>query len=36
MDRVFKPFGTAARLGVPSSTLESNIKALKIDRRRFK
>jgi DNA-binding NtrC family response regulator len=30
------PFGAAARLGVPSSTLESKIRALKIDKRRFK
>jgi len=30
------PFGAAARLGVPSSTLESKIKALNIDKRRFK
>jgi hypothetical protein len=28
--------GAAARLGVPSSTLESKIKVLKIDKRRFK
>ncbi len=34
--RVFGPFGAAARLGVPSSTLESKIKALKIDKRHFK
>jgi DNA-binding NtrC family response regulator len=33
--RVSGPFGAAARLGVPSSTLESKIKALKIDKRRF-
>jgi transcriptional regulator with GAF, ATPase, and Fis domain len=30
------PFGAAARLGVPASTLGSKIKALKIDKRRFK
>jgi formate hydrogenlyase transcriptional activator len=30
------PFGAAARLGVPASTLESKIRALKIDKRRFK
>jgi formate hydrogenlyase transcriptional activator len=30
------PFGAAGRLGVPGSTLESKIKALKIDKRRFK
>jgi transcriptional regulator with GAF, ATPase, and Fis domain/predicted ATPase len=34
--RVSGPFGAAARLGVPSSTLESKIKALKIDKQRFK
>ncbi len=34
--RVSGPFGAAARLGVPPSTLESKIKALKIDKRRFK
>ena len=34
--RVSGPFGAAARLGVPASTLESKIKALKIDKRRFK
>jgi transcriptional regulator with GAF, ATPase, and Fis domain len=34
--RVSGPFGAAARLGVPSSTLESKIKALKIDKRRFR
>ena len=34
--RVAGPFGAAARLGVPSSTLESKIKALRIDKRRFK
>jgi transcriptional regulator with GAF, ATPase, and Fis domain len=34
--RVSGPFGAAARLGVPSSTLESKIKALKIDKRHFK
>jgi hypothetical protein len=30
------PFGAAARLGVPSSTLESKIRALQIDKQRFK
>jgi hypothetical protein len=30
------PFGAAARLGVPPSTLESKIKALQIDKGRFK
>jgi transcriptional regulator with GAF, ATPase, and Fis domain len=34
--RVSGPFGAAACLGVPSSTLESKIKALKIDKRQFK
>ena len=34
--RVSGPFGAAARLGVPPSTLESKIKVLKIDKRRFK
>jgi transcriptional regulator with GAF, ATPase, and Fis domain len=34
--RVFGPTGAAAMLGVPRSTLESKIKALKIDRNRFK
>ena len=34
--RVSGPFGAAARLGLPSSTLESRIKALKIDKRSFK
>jgi hypothetical protein len=30
------PFGAAARLRLPSTTLESKIKALGIDKRRFK
>jgi formate hydrogenlyase transcriptional activator len=34
--RVAGPFGAAGRLGVPASTLESKIKALRIDKRRFK
>jgi len=34
--RVSGPFGAASQLGLPSSTLESKIKALKIDKRRFK
>jgi len=34
--RVAGPFGAASRLGIPSTTLESQIKALKIDKRRFK
>jgi PAS domain S-box-containing protein len=33
--RVSGPFGAAARLGLPSSTLESKIKSLDIDKRRF-
>ena len=34
--RVFGPSGAAARLGIPRSTLESKIRALKIDKRRFR
>jgi len=34
--RVSGPFGAAAKLGIPSSTLESKIKALKIRKNRFK
>jgi len=34
--RVSGPSGAAARLGVPGSTLESKIKALKINKHRFK
>jgi formate hydrogenlyase transcriptional activator len=34
--RVAGPLGAAGRLGVPASTLESKIKALQIDKRRFK
>jgi transcriptional regulator with GAF, ATPase, and Fis domain len=34
--RVAGPFGAAGRLGLPASTLESKIKALLIDKRRFK
>ena len=34
--RVAGPFGAAVRLDVPASTLESKIKALKIDKQRFK
>jgi transcriptional regulator with GAF, ATPase, and Fis domain len=33
--RVSGPSGAAARLGVPSSTLESKIRRLKIDKRRY-
>jgi len=34
--RVAGPFGAAGRLGVPASTLESKIKALRIDKQRFR
>ena len=34
--RVSGPAGAAAKLGIPSSTLESKIKALKIKKSRFK
>jgi transcriptional regulator with GAF, ATPase, and Fis domain len=34
--RVSGPLGAASKLGVPSSTLESKIKALSIDKHRFK
>ncbi len=34
--RVAGPFGAAERLGVPSSTLESKIRSMKIDKRRYK
>ncbi len=34
--RVFGPAGAAAKLGIPRSTLESKIKALKIVKNRFK
>jgi formate hydrogenlyase transcriptional activator len=34
--RVSGPFGAAAKLGMPASTLESKIKVLKIDKSRFK
>ena len=34
--RVFGPAGAATRLGVPRSTLESKIRALKIDKSRFR
>jgi transcriptional regulator with GAF, ATPase, and Fis domain len=33
--RVAGPHGAAARLGIPPSTLESKIKQLKIQKRRF-
>jgi transcriptional regulator with GAF, ATPase, and Fis domain len=34
--RVFGPSGAAAKLGMPRSTLESKIRSLKIDKKRFK
>ncbi|HXI94318.1 MAG TPA: sigma-54 dependent transcriptional regulator, partial [Blastocatellia bacterium] len=34
--RVSGPFGAASQLGLPSSTLESKIKSLKIDKSRFR
>jgi formate hydrogenlyase transcriptional activator len=34
--RVFGPAGAAAQLGIPRSTLESRIRALGIDKRRFR
>jgi formate hydrogenlyase transcriptional activator len=34
--RVFGPHGAAGKLGIPRSTLESKIKALKIDKNRFR
>ena len=34
--RVSGPFGAATKLGIPSSTLESKIKALEIDKHQFK
>ena len=34
--RVFGPSGAATKLGIPRSTLESRIRALKIDKRRFR
>ena len=36
MGRVSGPFGAARKLGMPASTLESKIKALNIDKTRFK
>ena len=33
--RVFGPAGAAARLGIPRSTLESKIRALRINKSRF-
>ena len=34
--RVFGPSGAAVRLGIPRSTLESRIRALKINKSRFR
>jgi DNA-binding NtrC family response regulator len=34
--RVYGPFGAAAKLGIPRTTLESKIQALKINKNRFK
>jgi PAS domain S-box-containing protein len=34
--RVFGPLGAATRLGIPRSTLESKIRALRIDKNRFR
>ena len=34
--RVAGPFGAASRLGIPSSTLESKIKMMNIDKWRFR
>jgi formate hydrogenlyase transcriptional activator len=34
--RVYGPSGAAAKLGMPRSTLESKIRSLKIDKKRFK
>ena len=34
--RVFGPSGAAVKLGMPGTTLDSKIKALKIDKNRFK
>jgi len=34
--RVFGPSGAAVRLGIPRSTLESKIRALKINKNRFR
>jgi transcriptional regulator with GAF, ATPase, and Fis domain len=34
--RIFGPQGAAAKLGIPRSTLESKIKSLKIDKKRFR
>jgi formate hydrogenlyase transcriptional activator len=34
--RVSGPSGAATKLGIPSTTLESRIRSLKIDKHRFK
>ena len=34
--RVYGPAGAAARLGIPRSTLESKIRALRINKNRFR
>jgi formate hydrogenlyase transcriptional activator len=34
--RVYGPSGAAARLGIPRSTLESKIRALRINKQRFR
>lgn len=34
--RVFGPFGAAEKLGIPRTTLESKIRALKINKNRFR
>jgi formate hydrogenlyase transcriptional activator len=34
--RVFGPFGAAARLGIPRTTLESKIRTLRINKSRFR
>jgi formate hydrogenlyase transcriptional activator len=34
--RVYGPTGAAAHLGIPRSTLESRIRALKIDKNRYR
>jgi DNA-binding NtrC family response regulator len=34
--RISGPTGAAAKLGIPPSTLDHRIKALKIDKRKFK
>jgi formate hydrogenlyase transcriptional activator len=36
LGRVAGPYGAATKLGMPPSTLESKIKSLHIDKRRFR